>query len=846
MAIASNITSGPYTGTGSQTVFPFTFTAVSASDVQVLVNDAVLASTLYTVRLNSDGTGSVTFSVAPASGAVVLIALSPDFAQETIYENEGAYKLDTVNKTNRRDAVRANWLARVFGQLFPSTFLSTTARANKFLAWDVLGNPYYSNGTGNDAAFRTDAGGSNGYKLVGRGTASLEQAIPPDSYIVSQPTDGSIVAGTGTSGAAALQALADLNVPQVRLMGLWNPAFNTTGSTILGDTVTIPTAQRWEGAGRRTSFVIPVADPKPNGYILLGTNTSYQSAQTYDLWSKSFGGAFFDGRAAVANGKSPVAIVVGGPGWRVHDIYAFSMQTVVRGADTGGSGGVDPHADHLRISNVHLNNQPNPVDFDPANPGNARYGIDWLRTDAGADTAEIERCQSNVMGALNSGTAKRCRFIGLRGFTSAKVRGIINGDVYFYQSNGVVEDCYFEHGVVSNMQSDMVVRSCHFWMRSEVTCGTDVGAVPLQFLATPSGVAGASQVPSSLSLRDCAWNYDAVGSGSAPGTVIGLGGYTLTNPNFSIGTNVFGTMTVENCWRAAPYSNGRGWYQRLGITCGRADFDNYSHFASVSSRFTGSAAGGDRWHIEAKRGATLLTSATTANGLESASFDTGFKGSFKAATATYYYRVAILQDKIRRIGILGGLEVSQAATNGATGAISLRLGFDIPGGGFIARVYRGTTSGSYDRYVDVPVIEAGWLYDSGVDIGGYPWITRTAGAADAVNAGLSGGLELGPRERTAASDAYGHCIAWSLTGAMPTVGGWRRGDEVGYSGGCWQRLTNCTSAAPAHVAGTDWKQILYPAAAAVTAPTGGATIDTQARTAINDLIARLQTQGIIS
>lgn len=671
------------------------------------------------------------------------------------------------------------------------------------------------------------------------------QSLSPDSLSVGQPRDASTFSGTGSNGAASLQALADTAAPEIKLQGFYNFATPTTGSTLLDNAVTVPNGQRWSGAGIKAKFVVAVGDPKPGGYILLGANSSYQSAQSYDLFpNKSFGGVYLDGRAAAGAGKAPVGIVVGSPGWRVHDIYAYSMQTVVRGADTGGSG--DGHADHLRISNVHLSLQPNPVDFDPASPGNARYGIDWLRTAVGADGAEIERCQSNVTNAVGP-TAKRCRFIGLRAFTNARVRATINGDIYFFQSTGVVEDCYLESGVVFNLQSEMVVRSCHFWMRNELTCGSDVGAVPVQFLATPPGVAGASSVPSSLSLRDCAFNYDAVGSGSTAGSVIGLGGYTLTNPNFSIGTAIYGAMTVENCWRAAPYSNGRGWYMRLGINCGMADFDNYSHFASVASRYVGSGSGGDRWHIEARRGAISTTSATSLNGLETATLDTGFKGPFRAATATYYYRAAILQDKVRAVGILGGLEVSQAATSGVTGAISLRLGYDLPGGGFIARIYRGTAPGVYDRYVDVPVIEAGRLYDSGVDIGGYPWLVRAAGAADAVNAGLSGGIDLAPGEQAGTSDAYGQIVVRALATTMPSTGGWRRGDEVRFATPIvngstrqtgWRRLTNCTSAAPSHVLDTDWQAITTQ-----TAPANGQTVGVSTATMTLNPGERVATTG---
>lgn len=118
MAIASNVYTGPYTGNGTQTAFAFDFTAVSASDVSVQVNGATISSNLYVVSISDAGTGTVTFSVPPASGASVLLLLTPDFAQETVYENEGAYKLSTVNATNRRAAIRANYLNAVSKRTF--------------------------------------------------------------------------------------------------------------------------------------------------------------------------------------------------------------------------------------------------------------------------------------------------------------------------------------------------------------------------------------------------------------------------------------------------------------------------------------------------------------------------------------------------------------------------------------------------------------------------------------------------------------------------------------------------------------------------------------------------------
>lgn len=167
MSIASNLTSGPYVGNGSQTAFAFTFTVAAASEIRAQINGVDVSSSTYTVALNADGTGTLTFSVAPANGATVLLISDPSFAQETIFESEGDYSLDAINAVNRRDAVRSNWLAQLIAKVLPTGWETISGRAGKFMGWDAGGNPISLSGTGNDSALRTDLAASGGSLLVG-------------------------------------------------------------------------------------------------------------------------------------------------------------------------------------------------------------------------------------------------------------------------------------------------------------------------------------------------------------------------------------------------------------------------------------------------------------------------------------------------------------------------------------------------------------------------------------------------------------------------------------------------------------------------------------------------------
>lgn len=87
-----------YDGTGSTTVFPYTFQILQDSDMAVSLIDAdgvetVLAlSTDYTVSgAGSESGGNVTFVVAPEDGVTVLLLRLLPYTQPTDYKNQGSF-----------------------------------------------------------------------------------------------------------------------------------------------------------------------------------------------------------------------------------------------------------------------------------------------------------------------------------------------------------------------------------------------------------------------------------------------------------------------------------------------------------------------------------------------------------------------------------------------------------------------------------------------------------------------------------------------------------------------------------------------------------------------------------
>ena len=100
MTLAAATTRDDYVATSGQTVFPYTFTALVDSDVDVLKNGIALtlgAGNDYTISGIGTGSGNVTLNVGAASGDKIAIYLDMPIARTTNYQNSGAFLALDVN-----------------------------------------------------------------------------------------------------------------------------------------------------------------------------------------------------------------------------------------------------------------------------------------------------------------------------------------------------------------------------------------------------------------------------------------------------------------------------------------------------------------------------------------------------------------------------------------------------------------------------------------------------------------------------------------------------------------------------------------------------------------------------
>lgn len=222
-----------YTGSAGVGPYAFTFEILAQTDIDVYV-DATLKTltTDYTVTINSNGTGSITFVTAPGSTTRITIVGARDITRASDYVTGGDFTAASLNVELDQQTIFNQQNAEALGRaiLAPVTDPASinmvlpvqTSRAGKILAFDSDGNPVVGeeigNWRGNWAAGQAytvrdlvkDASNANVYRANTAHTSSGTTPISSNADVAKWDlvVDAASAASSATAAAASASAAA--------------------------------------------------------------------------------------------------------------------------------------------------------------------------------------------------------------------------------------------------------------------------------------------------------------------------------------------------------------------------------------------------------------------------------------------------------------------------------------------------------------------------------------------------------------------------------------------------------------------------------------------------------------
>jgi|LSQX01.2.fsa_nt_gb hypothetical protein len=150
MAISTTTTENRYVGNGKTITYPYTFKILSADDIKVMVNGVETKS--YTlIDVGNENGGSITFNIAPAAGAQVILYRDMAITQETVYVENDPFHAKTHENALDRLTMITQQLADKLNRVIiasitdstntnPLEIPGTAVRANKLMGFDSNGN----------------------------------------------------------------------------------------------------------------------------------------------------------------------------------------------------------------------------------------------------------------------------------------------------------------------------------------------------------------------------------------------------------------------------------------------------------------------------------------------------------------------------------------------------------------------------------------------------------------------------------------------------------------------------------------------------------------------------------
>jgi hypothetical protein len=224
-----------YTSTG-QTAFNFSFQVNASSELQVYINDVVkVETTHYSVSLNTDGTGTVTFNSATTAGEIITIIGDQPLSRTTVFQTGQTNNPTTLETEFDNVLIRQQQLKEITDrsiQLKPSTTRTVTGSGTS----GPLQFPFDANVSNN--ADKLIAYDSNGTSLIlgptSAGLTTLSAISTEVQTLAGIASDITTAAGV----ASNITTVAGLSTQITNLSGVSASDLTTVaniGGTVLGN-----------------------------------------------------------------------------------------------------------------------------------------------------------------------------------------------------------------------------------------------------------------------------------------------------------------------------------------------------------------------------------------------------------------------------------------------------------------------------------------------------------------------------------------------------------------------------------------------------------------------------------
>jgi len=256
-----------FTSSGSAGPYAFTFAVLSQDDVAVYSGATLKTlTTHYTVSLNANGTGSITYTSGniPASGVIVTVTSDQVVARTSDYTSGGDFKAQTINDDLDKLTINQQQTAEVFNRTLTVPITDPVAVSMVLPAKaDRLGKVLSFDSTSGDPAANQELGEFEGNWATG--TAYVLRDIVKDT------TNNNIYIciTAHTSSGANLSASDSAN---------WSLIVDAASATT-SQTAAAASAQLADDWANKTSGVVASSEYSSKAYAIGGTGVTDTSSK---------------------------------------------------------------------------------------------------------------------------------------------------------------------------------------------------------------------------------------------------------------------------------------------------------------------------------------------------------------------------------------------------------------------------------------------------------------------------------------------------------------------------------------------------------------------------------------